>query len=97
MRGKGDIWPEMAASIAPLTGTNNANLDDLLSRAYFTDCIKCESTENDIKEHRIHTRQFLREELDLVREVKLFVTIGDEAWRTIQEVLEPLSAYSERR
>lgn len=92
MSGKGDVWSQIASSLpASIAGTTVRSLEDLLAITYFTDCIKCESTDKDIQEHRKHTSQCLRDELSLLEEAVLFITVGGEAWDTIRDLVGPLS------
>jgi hypothetical protein len=82
----------MARALPPsVVGAKLTSLADLIQNVYFTDCVKCESQEKDIKHHRDHTARCLRDEFALLKRSVLIITVGGEAWDTIRGLAGPLS------
>lgn len=72
-------------------GAKLTNLEDLIGNVYFTDCVKCESKDEDFRHHRDHTNRCVRDEFALLKRAILFITVGGEAWDTIRDLVGPLS------
>jgi hypothetical protein len=67
-------------------------VDDLIGNVYFTDCVTCETKDNDdVKHHEPHTAQCLPEELALLKQAALFITLGTKSWKTIRGLVPRLS------
>lgn len=87
-----DVWDEIARSLPPnIVGATLTKCEDLMQHVHFTDCIKCESTEKDIRQHRGHCASCLQSEFALLKSSKLFISVGGEAWGTARNLVGPLS------
>ncbi len=66
-------------------GRKLATIDELMKNVYFTDCVKCESTESDFRYHQVHTAD-LNDEFKILERPVLLITIGSTAWDQAREL-----------
>jgi hypothetical protein len=90
------IWTQIACALPPsLAEAKLTDVDDLIGNVYFTDCVKCQTKDNDPKDdvryHEPHTARCLPEEFALLRNAALFITLSARAWETVRGLLPPLS------
>lgn len=91
-----DVWTQIAFALPPsLAEAKLTNVDELIGNVYFTDCVKCETKDNDdVKYHEPHTALCLSEEFALLKHAALFITLGNEPWKTIRGLVPRLSPVS---
>jgi hypothetical protein len=88
-----DVWTQIACALpSSLAQAKPTSVDELAANVYFTDCVKCETKDNsEVKHHEPHTAQCLPDEFALLKHAALFITLGNQSWRTIRRLLPPLS------
>ena len=88
-----DVWTPIACALPlSLAEAKLTSADELVGNVYFTDCVKCETKDNnDVKHHEPHAALYLPDEFALLKRAALFITLGNQSWKTIRCLVPTLS------